>query len=63
MAAVIVSLVLAGILSIVGLFALFYVLYEAFTTFSRDSAHISKYSDKYHQDYLKSREADDGYQE
>lgn len=48
LAAMIVSLVLAGILSIVGLFALFYVLYSAFTTFSKDSAHISKYASKYH---------------
>ena len=51
--AVIVSLVLAGLLSIVGLFILFYVLYTAFTRFSKDSDHIVKYAAKYHQSYLK----------
>lgn len=57
--AVIVSLILAGILSIVGLFALFYVLYEAFTSFSKDSAHISKYADKYNKTYLKQKDTGD----
>ena len=50
--AVIVSIILASMLSIFGLISLFYVLYTAFTTFSKDSAHIGKYATKYNKDYL-----------
>ena len=56
----IVSLILAGLLSIVGLFILFYVMYSAFTRFSQDSAHIVKYAAKYHQSYLKPLETGQG---
>ena len=42
--AVIVSLILAGILSVFGLFLFFYALYNAFSTFSRDNSHMANYA-------------------
>ena len=49
--AVIVSLILAGILSVFGLFLFFYALYNAFSKFSKDNAHMSSYTSKYEYDW------------
>ena len=57
--AVIVSLLLSAILSIIGLGAVIFALHHAFTVFSKDSKHIKKYALKYHNDKLLPKDNDD----
>ena len=56
--AVIVSLLLSAILSVIGLGAVIFALHHAFTAFSKDSKHIKKYAAKYHNDKLALRDDD-----
>ena len=57
--AVIVSLILSGIFSLIGLVAVVHALHYAFTLFSKDSKHIKKYAVKYHNDKLVPKDEDD----
>ena len=54
--AVVVSLILAGILSFFGLFIFFYALYNAFIKFSKDNAHMASYTSKYEHDWRRQQE-------
>ena len=47
LAAVIISIVLSALISIIGLVVMVYALNKAFKIFANDSKHIKKYSENY----------------